>query len=311
MRGLGKDPPAVITEDALPVGRSPVLAPEAVLFTSRDAHQLVSCPLRFLTSGEAPDKGPGRVFPIPGYEGNLPLCRQFTNRTEVDRQSRPFHRPFPLERRGFEKNQPPSLAHPVEKAPVGPGEFAHLPGAVQRLHLPELGNYHCGSRPFQLRLPVPEGILPPALPLRALVIHRVSVPGEITEEGGRRLPLHGEGRLQPPLPLQVDQVRSSHKGHHVSLSQFEGLLSPGCDQRHTPYNDCCQATCKFHKRHATDPRRSRQGIACNLRSSLRRGMIRGLLPPPANCSPAPFLPLTRPSAPSAEFRRPGPPFPRD
>ena len=311
MRRLGKNPLAVITEDALPVGRSPVFVPEAVLLTHRGTHQFVSRPLRFLTSGQAPDEGPGRVFPIPGHEGNLPLCSQLTNRTEVGSQGRPLRRPFPLERRRFQENQPPVPAHLVEKAPVGPGEFAHPPGAVQRFHFPELGNHHGGPGPFQLRLPVPEGILPPALPFRALVIHRVSVPGEITEEGGRRLPLHGEGRLQPPLPLQVDQVRSSHKGHHVSLSQFEGHLSPGCDQRHSPYNDCCQATCKFHKRHATDPRRSRQGIACNLRSSLRRGMIREQLPPPANCKAAPFLPLTCPSAPSAGFRRPGPPFPRD
>ena len=96
MRGLGKNPSAVIPKDALPVRGPPVFTPEPVLFSNRHAHQLVGVTVRLGLSGKLLDERGHHIFSVGRYEGNLPLRSQIGNSGNVGRQSGTLYSFLPL-----------------------------------------------------------------------------------------------------------------------------------------------------------------------------------------------------------------------
>ena len=110
MRGLGKDPLAVIAKNTFPVCGAPILYPKPVFFTHGETYLLIAFSLRLPLTSQAANKRFYRIGLVVRNERDLSVFCEGCDRFGVGGQGGAVSGCWPFERRWCKQDCPSSLA---------------------------------------------------------------------------------------------------------------------------------------------------------------------------------------------------------
>ena len=252
-------PPGVITVEQLPVGRSPVVVPEAMLL---DHSQTQRFKIRFrwnrnlqLPRDLVSDVGLGLGLDVHAILGQTFLgSRKQVHKNELRFSGNSRDR-FYIQgqcgivngqvgnqraRRllkwsgGDQHNKPCPFLESVDQPLIGSCELVQTVWAGHRFDLSKLCDDHCCANSTELIFEIAKAILPPSLDDRALAEHRISLPGQVPKLRPGSSKGTGEHGLEVSRPLQTYHVGATGEQDNIIPGQRKTTLCSdgGCEAEH-------------------------------------------------------------------------------